>query len=292
LQRRLDWWRAVTQLVTALEMASILSLVTLATMMTFRLAGFPDLSVDGVFSFGAVVLARLFVSGIPLPYCFVLAAIAGAVAGFFTVQISQRLKIHPILASVLMLTMLYSINVRTLGRATQPLFDLTAKLVGFEFVLLLIPVLVLLVAYRFFSTEIGSALRSTGTSGTFLTSVGRNVGLYRTVIVMAAGACVALSGALVASQYGFADVSMGVGTVIIGIAAMIIGEKLVGRFPFGQQIIAVPIGILVYQFAVGIALAAGLQPVDVKLATGVLAVILLAMQHSKGDDLFAVGERT
>lgn len=281
----------MTQLLAMLEISSILCLVTVAAMMTFRLAGFPDLSVDGVFTLGAVVLAMGHVSEIAWPYCIALSILAGALAGFVTSTMSERLRINPLLASVLMLTMLYTVNLRVLGRATQPLFELSVRFGDSIVFLGALSLIILVIIYFFYMTEFGCALRSTGTSAAFLTSVGRNAAAYRIAIVVAANCLVSLAGALMAARYGFADVSMGVGVVIIGIAAIIIGERLVGRHPFGRQIVAAPIGILIYQLAVGIALSLGLEPTDVKLATGVLAIALLASQRVKGEDLLASAER-
>lgn len=277
----------MNQLLAVVEVSSILCLVTFSTMMTFRLAGFPDLSVDGVFTLGAVALAKSYVMGVPLPYCFLFAAVAGGLSGLVTASLSEKLKINPLLASVLVLTILYTVNLRLLGGATQPLFQLATLFAGRWYVFVGIAATVVILAYLFFSTELGCAIRSTGTSRLFLTSVGRSVAAFRIAIVMAAGSLVALSGALMAARYGFADVSMGFGVVIIGIAAMIVGERLVGRHPFRWQIIAVPLGIVTYQLAVGLALSLGLAPTDVKLATGVLAIALLASQYARGDDLIA-----
>ena len=281
----------MNQVIAILEISSILCLVTMAAMLTFRFAGFPDLSVDAVFTLGAVVLAKSYVTGLPLALCFVLAIAAGALAGLVTATLSERLKINPLLASVLMLTVLYTVNLRILGRASQPLFDLAAHLPGGFFIFFSIAAVVVVLTYLFFSTELGCALRSVGASALFLTSVGRNVANYRTGIVMAAGSLVSLSGALMATRYGFADVSMGFGVVIIGIAALIIGERLAGRNSFTSQVVAIPLGILTYEVAAGFALSVGLEPTDVKLGTGVLAIALLASQHARGDDLVASAQR-
>jgi putative ABC transport system permease protein len=281
----------MNQILSALEISSILSLVTLAAVLTFRLAGFPDLSVDGVFSLGAVVFVRLALVGFAYPSCILAAICAGAAAGFFTAGTSISLKINPLLASVLVLTILYSINLRILGAPNQTLFnvawwrpqnDLTRmySLGG-------IAIVVVGLAYVFFSTEIGSALRSTGSAPLFLTAVGKNVAAYRAFLVAIAGALVSLAGSLLASLYGFADVSLGTGVVIIGIASVILGESVCGRLSWRRQLCAVPVGILLYESAVSVALDLGVSATDVKLATGLITLGLLAFARRRGEGLLA-----
>lgn len=280
------------QLVSVIEMSSILCLVTLAAVLTFRLAGFPDLSVDGVFTLGAVVFAKCVISGASTEGALVVAALAGGICGCVTASTSERLKISPLLASVLLLTILCTVNLRLLGRPNQPLLQLVGESclgLGGVSTLVLLSTAIVLTAYLFFHTELGSALRSTGTSPHFLLSVGKSVRTYRTCLVAAAGALVALSGALLASYYHFADVSMGFGVVIIGISSLVIGEKLCGRGSFGQQLLAVPVGIVVYQLVAGIALSVGISGADVKLATGVITIGLLAFRGRGSEGLLAYG---
>lgn len=282
----------MNQLLSALQVASILSLVTLAAVVTFRLAGFPDLSVDGVFTLGAVVFVKLALMGFGFYLCVIGAVVSGALSGLATATISTELRINPLLASVLVLTILYSLNLRILGAPNQPLFNVpwwNAYNVAERLPHLGIFALVVIVgAYFFFSTELGSALRSVGPSPSFLTSVGKNVAAYRISLVSVAGALVSLAGSLLATTYGFADVSLGAGVVIVGIASVIIGESVCGRLSFLRQICAVPMGIILYESAVGIAFWAGVSPTDVKLATGVITIVLLAFSaRSDGERLLA-----
>ncbi len=282
----------MNQLVSALEIASILSLVTLAAVITFRLAGFPDLSVDGVFTLGGIAFVKLALIGLPFAFCIIGAIVVGGLAGFITSTIATRLRINPLLASVLVLTILYSLNLRILGTPNQPLFNVPwwkPYPRGITLSILAIGASSIIgAAYWFFSTEFGSALRSTGSSPAFLRSVGKNVEAYRVFLVALAGSLVSLAGSLLAAIYGFADVSLGTGTVIIGIASIIIGESICGRASLYRQICAVPIGIISYESAVGIALSVGISPTDVKLATGVIAITLLAFSaRADGEALLA-----
>jgi len=278
------------QVLSIVELTCILSFVSLAAIFTFRFAGFPDLSVDGVFALGAVIFAKLYLAGWNIP-----AAIAGAVAGGLligavTATIANRLRINPLLASVLILTVLYSLNLRVLGRANLPIYGVLdsafAKTGIRSIILLLLASGSWLVALLFFKTEIGTALRSTGTSPEFLTVVARNPAFYRLLLVSLAGGSVAASGALLALKFGFADVSLGTGTIIIGIAALIIGEKVCGRDSLLPQLLAAPVGMLFYELAVGLAYSLGISSTDVKLGTGIITIALLALSRDERYRLF------
>ena len=278
------------QLTSIIELSCILCFVSMAAILTFRFAGFPDLSVDGVFSLGAVVAARLLLAGCNIPTAIIGSIIAGALIGSVTATVAGRLKINPLLASVLILTILYTVNIRILGKANQPLYGVIGNIFKITTVRLIIlislSVVLSILTFLFFRTQIGSALRCTGSSPSFLISVARNVDLYQVILVAMAGSMVATSGALLALKYGFADVSFGTGTIIIGIASLIIGEKICGRESLSSQIIAAPCGILIYELIVGIALSAGISPTDVKLGTGVLTIILLALSKNERNKLF------
>lgn len=277
------------QLFSILELSLILSFVTMAAVLTFRFAGFPDLSVDGVFSLGAVVFAKLYSEESNFPLAFMGAMIAGGMVGFITASISVRLKINPLLASVLMLTMLYSFNFRVLGQANLPIFGLLDTQLSIPWIqigiYLFMMIMLLVASLVFFKTQIGTALRCTGSSPEFLISVGRNINMYRTILVTVAGVLVAISGALLTVKFGFADVSIGLGTIIIGIASLIIGEKITGRESLITQILAAFIGILIYELIVGVALSVGMSPTDVKLGTGIITIALLALTTNEHDRL-------
>jgi putative ABC transport system permease protein len=279
------------QLITIVQLSGIFSLVTLSAMFTFRFAGFPDLSVDGVFTLGAVVLVKLLTSGCPFVISLVGALCAGFLAGSITSIIASKLKINPLLASVLILTILYSLNLRILGTANLPIIrdqqDLLSSDLSFTILVVCISALVILTSIVFFRTEIGAALRCSGNSPRFLLSVGRNVTLYKTVLVAMGSGSIAMAGALLSFKFGFADVTLGTGTIIVGVASLIIGEKLSGRDTLVKQILSVPIGIFVYEVIVGIALRLGISPLDVKLATGILAIFLLTLGKDEQDRLFA-----
>jgi putative ABC transport system permease protein len=278
-------------LATVLDISCVMTLVTLASYITFRIAGFPDLSVDGVFTLGAVVFATCVTAGMDGVSAFFLAALAGALAGLATTAISHYFKIHPLLASVLMLIMLQTINLRILGKPNQPLlrmaggiFDSPQLYLG---MVALAAVLALLFLFVFFVTELGSAMRITGSCPAFLASIGKNPAYYRMTLVTVAGILVALAGSFLAIKYRYADVYFGNGMVVFAIASLVAGEKLFGRNTLVKQIAAVPCGTFFYQLIVAVVLAAGLSPMDMKLATALLIIVLLGFGSGKEDDLLA-----
>lgn len=277
----------MTQLLTILELASILCLVSLAAVGAFRFAAFPDLSVDGTFTLGAVVFARAVLGGWPVSLAFGVAALSGAIAGALMTSVADRFRINPLLVTVLGLTMLSSFNIRLLGSATRPLYGVVDGLRPTGVTLPLIAAIVVTLVLLLQRTELGTALRSSGEAERLLTTLGRNVSLYRLSLMTASSGLVATSGALLASRYGFADVTIGAGTLTIGVASMILGERLVGRGSPARQVLSAAAGIAVYQSLVACALAVRISPLDVKLLTGLLAFSLVVWQSHTGDDLLA-----
>jgi len=273
------------QLLSIIELTAILSFVTIAIIFTFRFAGFPDLSVDGVFSLGAITFAKLIYLGWGISSALAGAAFAGLLIGVVTAYIANRLRINPLLASVVILTILYSFNLRILGRANLPIYSVLESAFGNVkyrmLILLTVSLGTWLVIFIFFKTEFGTALRTTGSSPDFLSSIARNPNFFRLVLVSFSSCLIAISGAFLALKFGFADVSLGTGTIIIGIASLIIGEKICGRDSLLVQLLAAPVGILIYELVVGVAYSLGISSIDVKLGTGLITIALLALNSDE-----------
>ncbi|MGB8484879.1 MAG: ABC transporter permease [Xanthobacteraceae bacterium] len=216
------------------------------------------------------------------------ALFAGAAAGLATASLHLWLRLNTLLCGILVLTMLFSINIRVMGKpnialfAYSTLFDnllgaltgsLTAR-IAFVAVLLIV---VLLALYWFFQTEIGMALRAVGASQSMARAQGISVARYTLLGLGLAGSLSALAGALLAQNQAFADVSMGFGILVNGLAAVIVGEQLIGRTTLGRQLAAPVVGAIVYYQIVSFALALGLQPSDLKLLTGLFVIAMLAI---------------
>ncbi|TAH47244.1 MAG: ABC transporter permease [Betaproteobacteria bacterium] len=287
-------------LLGAFEIGLIFSLVALGVYISFRLLRFPDLTVDGSFPLGGAVAATLISTGTDPFVATVVATIAGAVAGLITGWLNIRLKIMDLLASILMMIALYSINLRIMGKPNVPLiteptvFSVLQPDSISDYVLrpMLLVVVVLAAKFLldwFFSTQTGLAMRATGSNARMARAQGVNTGLMVLGGMALSNALVGLAGALFAQTQGGADISMGVGTIVIGLAAVIVGESLLPSRRLYLATIAVVVGAIVYRFFIALALNSdfiGLQAQDLNLVTAVLVTIALVVpklrQHWSG----------
>jgi putative tryptophan/tyrosine transport system permease protein len=275
----------------ALQSGLIYALVGLGVFVAFRAMGFPDLTADGSFPLGAAAAATAVVAGLDPWLSVLLAIFAGAAAGLVTGWISEKLRIQPILAGLLMMTALYSINLRVMG---QPNTALLGKPTIFTelawtglsrstlvlIVLALFVVVVKLLLDWFLSTDAGLALRARGSNQRMAEANGISSTAATLTGLAIANACVALGGALFAHSQGFADVTMGIGTIIVGLAAVIIGEV---AFRTGRIIWLTAgciVGSVIYWIFITLATMSGrigLQPSDLNLVTAVLVGAAMAL---------------
>jgi putative ABC transport system permease protein len=280
-------------LVGSLEQGLAFALMVLGVYLTFRVLDFPDLTVDGSLPLGAAVTSALIVKGVHPLTSLSLAMAAGVVAGCVTGILATKLRIMSLLASIITMTALYSINIRIMGRPNvallnQPtLFDLFNSLAIPRFLLtpLLFLVIVLvckLALDAFLHTQLGMALRATGDNPQMIRSQGINTDAMIILGVGLSNGLVALCGGLVAQSQGFADVGMGIGTIVAGLASVILGESLVGRQTVARQTLSAICGSLVYRITIALALSMNLGPVrlspsDLNLITAVLVVLCLTL---------------
>ena len=282
-------------LLGAIEIGLIFSLVALGVFISFRLLRFPDLTVDGSFPLGGAVCAVL-ISGGTNPWLATLAATAaGAVAGLLTGWLNVRLKIMDLLASILMMIALYSINLRIMGGPNVPLInDPTVFTLlqpeGMEdyfarpLLLLFIVIAAKLAMDWFFSTERGLAIRATGSNARMARSQGVNTGAMLLLGMAVYNALVGLAGALFAQTQGGSDISMGIGTIVIGLAAVIVGESILPSRRIIFATLAVVIGAIVYRFFIALALNSdfiGLKAQDLNLVTALLVIVALVIPQIK-----------
>ena len=263
------------------------ALMAIGVYITFRVLDIADLTVEGTFPLGAATCATLLTAGWqPIP-AMLMACLAGCLAGVVTGLLTTKLKIPALLAGILTMSALYSVNLRIMGKANLPLltqdtiftlysFGLdkaTAQLaIGFIVVLL-----TAVVNYWFFGTEIGAAIRATGVNPHMIRANGINTDIMVVLGLLLSNGLVAVSGALVAQSNGFADVGMGVGTIVIGLASVIIGEVLFGTRSFKNCLISVILGSIVYRAVIAVVLQMGMPPNDLKLFTAILVAIALSM---------------
>lgn len=275
----------------ALEQGLVYGIMVVGVYLTFRILDFPDLTVDGSLPLGAAISAVAISNGVN-PYLSLLLAMAGGfAAGAVTAVLNTKFKILHLLASILTMIALYSINIRIMGGPNIALMNSAAV---FDTVvtrgvpahlasLVVFSVLALVVTgglIWFLKTEFGQAILATGDNPQMIVSQGVNIHFVIIVGVGLSNALVALSGALVAQNQGAADVGMGIGTIIAGLASVIVGETIFGSSSMTRAVIAAVLGSIVYRFAIALALGFefggfAFSPSDLNLITAVLVIVAL-----------------
>jgi len=275
----------------ALEIGLIFSLVGLGVFISFRLLRFPDLTVDGSFPLGGAVCAILIAHDVNPWLATLGATFAGAAAGLLTGWLNVRLRIMDLLASILVMIALYSINLRIMGGPNVPLineptlFSLLqiegiAEHIMRPLLLLVIVILAKCLLDAFFATERGLAIRATGSNARMARAQGVNTNGMILLGMAISNALVALAGALFAQTQGGSDISMGVGTIVVGLAAVIVGESILPARRMIWLTLAVILGAILYRFFVALALNSdfiGLKAQDLNLVTAVLVTVALVI---------------
>ena len=265
-----------------MEQGFIYALMALGLFVSYRILNIADLTVDSSFTLGAAVSAVF--ASIGHPYFGLLLAIcAGWVAGMCTAFLQTKLQIQPILAGILSMTALYSINLLIMGGKstisllkTETLFTLFsgdyAKLPGAIAFALLAGVFLVV----FFRTQLGLCIRATGDNEDMVRSSSINTDLVKFIGLGLANALVALSGSLLAQYQSFADLSMGIGTVVIGLASLIIGEVIFGRPNIPRNVLSVILGSILYRVIISFVMARGLSPNYLKLLSALIVIIAIS----------------
>jgi len=282
-------------LLGALEIGLIFSLVALGVLISFRILNFPDLTVDGSFPLGGAVAATLIAAGQDPFVATALAIVAGALAGFITGWLNVRLKIMDLLASILMMIALYSVNLRIMGRPNVPLIteptlftilqpDWLPDYVLRPLVLFIVVVIAKVGLDWFFSSQLGLAMRATGANPRMARAQGIATGRATLAGMALSNGLVALAGALFAQTQGGSDISMGIGTIVIGLAAVIIGESILPARRLVWTTLAVVLGAILYRFFIALALNSdfiGLKAQDLNLVTAALVTIALVLPATR-----------
>lgn len=265
-------------LLPSVQLASVYGLAALAVLVAFRIANFADLTIDGSFTLGGAISAVALVSGVPPHIALLLGVIGGATAGVFTALLHTRIGINRLLAGIITMTILYSLNLRIMGRSNISLLDravvfdlLPAGLVG-TVGGVFIALLVAGSLWAFLRTDLGHFVRAAGENPKVVSRRGYTEESLLLVSLPLANALAGLSGSLVAQQQGFADIGMGTGVVIVCLASLMLGEAIVPPTNIPRLLIASLVGIFLYQVLVTVGLRLGLNPWDLKLSTGVLLI--------------------
>lgn len=279
-----------------LEEGLIYAVMALGVYITYKILDFPDLSVDGTYPLGAAVTAALIMKGVHPVATLFLSFLAGALAGSITGFIHVKLKVRDLLAGIIVMTALYSINLRIAGRANLPIFSKEnifengfwetvvpeALMPCLEVIILCVIVLVCKILLDLYlNTRSGYLLRATGDNDVLVTSLAKDKGMVRILGLAIANGFVALAGSIYCQHSGFFEISTGTGTMVICLASVIIGTKLLKRFSLVKATTAVIIGSIVYKACVSFAISRGMAASDLKLITSVLFLGILVISSSK-----------
>lgn len=267
-----------------IEQSLIFAIMVLGVYISFRILNFPDMTVDGTFPLGAAISARLLTLGVNPYLTLLVALIAGAAAGAITGLIHVKLKVKDLLAGILVMTALYSVNLRVMGKSNIPLFE-EDNIFNTEYSMM-ITIAVLILISKFLldyllKTKFGFALKALGDNENLIVSLGLNEEKYKVYGLMIANAFVAFSGAVLAQYQGFADVGMGTGIIVIGLASIIIGDTLFGKRRRLAGTTIVIIGSILYRGVIALTLSMGMDASDLKLITSVIVIIILWIQKQK-----------
>lgn len=282
----------MTLVLSVLEQGMIYAIMALGIYITYTILDFPDLTVDGCFPLGAALSAVLIAKGCNPILTLLIAFVAGAVAGTLTGLIHVKLKVRDLLSGIIMMTALYTVNLRIAGRANLPIYNMTTlfdndlvhslfkgSLAAFSNVIIIFVITFIMkfLLDWYMSTKSGYLLRAVGDNETIVTSMGVDKGVIKIIGLAIANGLVSLSGCIFAQQQRYFDVSMGTGTMVIGLASVIIGISLLKKVTFLRVTTSVVIGSIVYKACVAIAVKLGMPSSDLKLITAVLFLVILVL---------------
>ena len=274
----------------------IWGVMAIGVYITYKILDVADLTVDGTMCTGGAVFIMLTMAGAPIPLALLGAFLAGMLAGLATGLFHTVCGIPAILAGILTQLALYSVNLRIMGQANQPIsFRNYTLLISSRnvknlsldnpiFIGVLFTIVIIALLYWFFGTELGSSLRATGANASMARAQGINTNFAKVLGLMLSNGLVALSSALLAQYQGFADVNMGRGAIVIGLAAVIIGEVLLSKVfrNFALLLLSVVIGSILYYVVYNVVIWLGLNTDDMKLITALIVAVFLTIPYWKG----------
>jgi len=270
-------------LLGTIEQGLIFAIMALGLYISYKILDFPDLTVDGSFPMGASIVAILITKGFNPILALIVAFIGGSLAGFVTGYIHIKFKITNLLAGIIVMTGLYSINLRIMGRSNIPLFGIDNIFSNRSnlFIILFIVLLSKFFLDYLLKTKFGFSLRALGDNETLVISLGIDQKKLKIIGLMLANGLVALSGGILAQYQGFSDIAMGTGTIVTGLASIIIGESVLKKGKMLNVTTIVIIGSILYRFIILGSLKIGFNASDIKLITATLTVGIMAFKGKR-----------
>jgi putative ABC transport system permease protein len=263
-------------------------ILALGLFLTFRILNFPDMTVEGTFPFGAAICISALVHGVNPIIATILSFLGGMLTGLITGLLYTKGKIPVLLAGILTMTGIYSVNLRILGKANVGLLN-KATLLNEKFlqrlpdnfptivVGLLFAIFIILLLALFLNTDLGQAFIATGDNEKMAQSLGINTDNMKILGLMLSNGLIGLAGGLLGQNGGYADVNMGIGTMVIGLAAIIIGEVVYGNLSLTARLIAVVIGSIIYRLILLLVLQLGFSTNDFKLISAIILAICMML---------------
>ncbi len=280
-------------MIGAVSLGLLWAIMTMGVFLTYRILDMPDMSAEGSIVMGAAIAAKLITSGVNPIVATAVAVVGGMVAGIVTGLLNTKLKIPSLLAGILTMIALYSINIRIMGKANitllreKTVFTMVEAIglrgnVGVMVCGIIINAAIVALLYWFFGTELGCAIRATGDNRKMARAQGINTDNMKIFNLALSNGFIALSGALIAQYQSYADVSMGTGSIVIGLASVIIGEVLFYHGNFMNRLVSIVLGAVVYRIIIALVIEMGMNPTDLKLFTAITVAICLALPMFKG----------
>lgn len=277
----------------AVALGLLWAIMTTGVFITYRVLDYADLSVEGSIVMGAAIVAKLITVGVNPIAATAVAFAGGMLAGCVTGVLNTKLKIPGLLAGILTMIALYSVNIRIMGKAnitllkSETIFTMVKSLglsgnTGVIITAAVINVALAYALYWFFGTELGCAVRATGDNERMARAQGVNTDTMKILALALSNGFVALSGALIAQYQSYSDVSMGQGAIVIGLASVIIGEVLFYHGNFLNRLFAVVLGAVVYRIIIALVIEMGMNPTDLKLFTAITVAICLTLPNFSG----------
>lgn len=274
----------------AVAQGLIWGVMAIGVYITYKILDIADLTVDGSICTGATVCAMLMINGVPVWLALIAAALSGILAGALTGALHILLGIPAILSGILTQLVLWSVNLKIMGKANQPLsarnyavllsqMDIPMSIV----ILLICAVLLVTLLYLFFGTELGAGIRATGINPAMSRAQGINTNVTKLIGLALSNGIVAFSGALLCQYQGYADISMGKGAVVIGLAAVVIGEAVISKLPpnFAIRLSGVMVGAVIYYIVYQIIIFIGLDTDLLKMFSAIVVAIFLGAPYVK-----------
>lgn len=271
-------------LLGTLEQSFIFAIMVLGVYLSYKILDFPDMTVDGSFPLGGAIASAILIKGGNPILALVVATLCGAIAGLITGMIHVKLKVTNLLAGIIVMTGLYSVNLRIMGKSNIPLFSVKHLFNGNMIPIVTLVILLILAKITIdylLKTKFGFALKALGDNETLVISLGIDEKRLKIYGLMIANSFVALSGAILAQYQGFADVGMGTGTIITGLASIIIGEAIFKKRSFISMSMTVILGTIIYRTIIAMSLKLGMNASDLKLITSILVVGIIFLKEKK-----------